>query len=90
MIAASRPIQRPADAKLLVAHRGGQIRHQARSDIVCLFQVGDLVIANDAATLPASLSGIHIPSGRLVEARLAGRCSLVTNDVRSFFAVLFG
>jgi S-adenosylmethionine:tRNA ribosyltransferase-isomerase len=90
MIAASSPVQRPADAKLLVAHRGGQIRHLPRGDIVGLFRAGDIVIANDAATLPASLSGIHVPSGRLIEARLAGRSSLAVDDVKTFSAVLFG
>src|SRR5262249_37634624 len=51
---------------------------------------GDLVIANDAATLPASLSGRHVPSGGPVEVRLAGRRSLAVNDVRQFAAIVFG
>lgn len=41
-----------------------------------LFRDGDRVIANDAAILPASLSGLHVPSGREIEVRLAGRDSL--------------
>jgi S-adenosylmethionine:tRNA ribosyltransferase-isomerase len=48
------------------------------------------VIANDAATLPASLSGVHLRSGRLIEVRLAGRDSLATNDIRRWMAVVFG
>ena len=31
------------------------------------------MIANDAATLPASLHGVHVPSGAEIEVRLAGR-----------------
>ena len=31
------------------------------------------MVANDAATLPASLTGRHVPSGQPVEVRLAGR-----------------
>jgi S-adenosylmethionine:tRNA ribosyltransferase-isomerase len=90
MIPASVPVQRPADAKLLVADRRGRIGHGPRSEFVRLFQAGDLVIANDAATLPASLSGQHVPSGRRIEARLAGRDSLDLDRVKSFSAVLFG
>jgi S-adenosylmethionine:tRNA ribosyltransferase-isomerase len=90
MIAASVPVQRPSEAKLLVADRGGRLEHWARSEFVRLFQAGDLVIANDAATLPASLSGQHVPSGRRIEARLAGRDSLALDHVKSFSAVLFG
>jgi S-adenosylmethionine:tRNA ribosyltransferase-isomerase len=51
---------------------------------------GDLVIANDAATLPASLRGVHLRTGREIEVRLAGRRSLDVGDVREFIAVLFG
>jgi S-adenosylmethionine:tRNA ribosyltransferase-isomerase len=51
---------------------------------------GDLVVANDAATLPASLQGIHDPTGRPIEVRLASRHSLAADDVYRFTAVVFG
>jgi S-adenosylmethionine:tRNA ribosyltransferase-isomerase len=57
---------------------------------VDLLRPGDLVVANDAATLPASLAGLHAASGRPVEVRLAGRNSLAADDVRQFIAVIFG
>ncbi len=90
MIAASRPEQRAPDAKVLAVDRAGRLRHWPRRDVVRLFQPGDLVIANDAATIPASLTGRHVPSGRRLEARLAGRESLDVDRVTSFVAVLFG
>jgi S-adenosylmethionine:tRNA ribosyltransferase-isomerase len=90
MIAAHLPIQRPRQAKLLVIDEQGQFRHWPRSRVVDLFRGGDLVIANDAATLPASLSGEHLQSGRLIEVRLAGRDSLATNEIRHWMAVVFG
>jgi S-adenosylmethionine:tRNA ribosyltransferase-isomerase len=90
MTAASVAVQRPSGAKLLVADRSGHIEHYARADFVRLLRPGDLVIANDAATLPASLSGRHLPSGRRIEARLAGRESLDVDRVKRFSAVLFG
>lgn len=90
MIAASRPEQRAADAKVLAVDRAGHLRHWPRRDVVRLFQPGDLVVANDAATIPASLTGRHVPSGRRIEARLAGRESLDVDHVTSFTAVLFG
>jgi S-adenosylmethionine:tRNA ribosyltransferase-isomerase len=51
---------------------------------------GDLVIANDAATLPANLSGFHVPTGRSIEVRLTGRRSLAPDDIRCFSAIVFG
>jgi S-adenosylmethionine:tRNA ribosyltransferase-isomerase len=88
MMPASVPVQRPNGARLLVAGRHGQIEHWRRADFVRLFREGDLVIANDAATLPASLSGQHVATGREIEVRLAGRDSL--EQVTRFSAVLFG
>jgi S-adenosylmethionine:tRNA ribosyltransferase-isomerase len=42
-------------AKLLVVNGAGAISHLPRVALASLFQPGDLVVANDAATLPASL-----------------------------------
>ena len=67
MIAADRPVQRPPQAKLLVIDAHGQITHAPRAAFVEFLRPGDLVIANDAATLPASLHGTHVPSGGPVE-----------------------
>ncbi|HET7096603.1 MAG TPA: S-adenosylmethionine:tRNA ribosyltransferase-isomerase, partial [Casimicrobiaceae bacterium] len=72
MISASRPEQRPGDARLLVIASGGAIAHTARSSLADFLRCGDLVVANDAATLPASLHGIHLPSRAPIEVRLAG------------------
>jgi S-adenosylmethionine:tRNA ribosyltransferase-isomerase len=90
MMAADRPIQRPPAAKLLVIDESGCITHEPRAHFVDHFRAGDLVIANDAATLPASLQGIHEPTGRPIEIRLAGRRSLAADDVHVFAAVVFG
>jgi S-adenosylmethionine:tRNA ribosyltransferase-isomerase len=90
MIPASRPIQRPANAKLLAVDSGGNIRHLARSTFIDLLRPCDVVIANDAATLPASLSGRHLPTGRTIEVRLAARPSLEVNEVNHFSALVFG
>jgi S-adenosylmethionine:tRNA ribosyltransferase-isomerase len=90
MIAAHRPVQRPADARLLVLDRHGRLAHYPRSAFVDLLRPGDLVVANDAATLPASLQGVHVPTGAAIEVRLAGRRTLATDDVRVWTAVVFG
>ena len=50
----------------------GAMTHHARADFPTLVRGGDLVVANDAATLPASLSGIHVPTGR-ADRSAAGR-----------------
>jgi S-adenosylmethionine:tRNA ribosyltransferase-isomerase len=88
MIAATEPRQRPPDARLLVVDALGRMRHTARRDFVNLLRAGDVVIANDAATLPASLVGHHLPTRGAIEVRLAGRRSL--DDVESFSAIVFG
>ncbi len=90
MTPASRATQRPVDAKLLVIDDEGAITHRARADVPELVREGDVVVANDAATLPASLAGVHVPSGAAIEIRLAGRDSLRPRDVRRFTAVVFG
>jgi S-adenosylmethionine:tRNA ribosyltransferase-isomerase len=71
MIAASQPVQRPGDARLLVVFADGRIAHAPRSQFVEFLRPGDLVIANDAATIPASLHGVHLRSGEPIEIRLA-------------------
>jgi S-adenosylmethionine:tRNA ribosyltransferase-isomerase len=90
MIAADRPVQRPPEARLLVIDALGRLSHRPRARFVELLQPGDLVVANDAATLPASLHGTHLRSGRTVEVRLAGRASLARDDVHDWAAIVFG
>lgn len=90
MIAAASTVQRPADAKLLVVDAQRNIIHVPRSAFVEFLRPDDLVIANDAATLPASLTGVHQPTGQQIEIRLAGRPSLNPMEVTRFNAVVFG
>src|SRR5438445_7251195 len=90
MIAADRPVQRPPEAKLLVVDSLGAIRHALRSTFIDFLRRGDLVIANNAATLPASLQGKHVASGAAIEVRLAGRRSLAASAVKHFSAIVFG
>ena len=90
MLASVTPVQRPPDAKLLVVNCGSQLIHVPRTAFVDFLQPNDLLVANDAATLPASLSGVHQQTGKRIEVRLAGRPSLNPNDISRFSAVVFG
>lgn len=90
MIAADVAVQRPPDAKLLVVDPARNLIHVPRSAFVNFLRPNDVVIANDAATLPASLNGTHQQTGTPIEVRLAGRSSLDPLDVRRFSAVVFG
>jgi S-adenosylmethionine:tRNA ribosyltransferase-isomerase len=90
MLAANSAVQRPLDAKLLVVDSQRNLIHVPRSAFVEFLRPNDLVIANDAATLPASLSGVHEQTGKTIEVRLAGRRSLNPMDVKSFSAIVFG
>jgi S-adenosylmethionine:tRNA ribosyltransferase-isomerase len=90
MTAAGQPTHRREQAKLLYIAASGRIYHTSRCSLADFLSYGDLVIANDAATLPASLHGTHLRSGAPVEVRLAGRASLAHDDVARFDAVVFG
>ena len=90
MIAADLAVQRPANAKLLVVDEQRHLIHVPRSEFVEFLHPNDLVIANDAATLPASLNGLHERTGKSIEVRLAGRHSLDPMDVKRFRAIVFG
>jgi S-adenosylmethionine:tRNA ribosyltransferase-isomerase len=90
MLAARLPVQRPPGARLAAIDARGAISHGPRSRFAALLEPGDLVVANDAATLPASLAGVHVPSGGAIEVRLAQRRSLDPDDVHDFVAVVFG
>lgn len=91
MKAATRAVQRPRDARLLVVDECGRIGERPRAELVELLLPGDLVIANDAATLPASLFGRHRPTGARIELRLAGRSGLdAAGEEPRFIAIVFG
>ena len=90
MIPAAATVQRPANAKLLVVDASGQLAHHSRAEFSSLVEKEDLIVANDAATLPASLAGVHLRTGETLELRLARRESLLPQDVTRFTAVAFG
>lgn len=80
--------QRSAQHRLLVLGADGTTT-EAR-DVISQIAAGDLVVANDAATLPASLHGALESSGASVELRLAARGTLDLGEVRRWTAALFG
>lgn len=87
---ARRPIQRHASARVLHVSADGALEHLPRNELANLFRPGDVVVANDAATLPASLPATHERTRSSLEVRLAGRRSLDPAEVRRFAAVVFG
>lgn len=90
MIAAGVPQLRRPGARLLHLDAAGTLTHAHRWQLTGLLHTGDLVIANDAATLPASFAAVHERTLETVEIRLAGRASLDPEDMQCFSAVLFG
>jgi len=69
---------------LVVDPRARSLRGAHVGDLPRFLRRGDLLVVNDAATLPASLSG-RAPGGEPVEARLVGAM-----PSGAFHAVLFG
>jgi S-adenosylmethionine:tRNA ribosyltransferase-isomerase len=90
VIAAGKPVQRSGESRLLHVDAAGRVRSFPRAALVDLLRSGDVVIANDAATLPASLRGVHLATGMEIEVRLAARASLAADDVLRFHAIVFG
>lgn len=86
MIAADRPDR--SSGKVLSVSVDGEINSFERSDIASLFTAGDLVVANDAATIPGSLHGTHEPTASPIEVRLAAFVDV--DDQTRFIAVVFG
>lgn len=85
---AQAPLTRGTARLLTVAD--GEIHSRHRDDLPRLLRLGDLLVANDAATIPASLTGSHAPTGLPLEVRLAGRPSLRADDVHRFVALVLG
>ncbi|MDQ3038166.1 MAG: S-adenosylmethionine:tRNA ribosyltransferase-isomerase, partial [Myxococcota bacterium] len=77
-------------ARLLRVDADGSIEHHPRAALAELLRAGDLLVVNDAATLPASLHGTHLPSGTPIELRLAARLTLDAREIRAWRAVIFG
>jgi S-adenosylmethionine:tRNA ribosyltransferase-isomerase len=71
--AAAGPAPRRGFERLLVVHADlGRFRHARVGDLPDVLRAGDLVVLNDAATLPASI-GARTPEGHPIEVRLAAR-----------------
>src|SRR5204863_164332 len=64
--------------------------HATRRELPEFLRRGDLVVANVAATLPASLHGVHGRTGAAIEVRLAGRRTLAATDLTQCTALVFG
>ena len=90
MIAAATMRAPEADARLLVLTASAELKHAPRASLVEFLRPGDLVVANDAMTLPASLDGVHLPTGAPIELRLAGLQAPAGGDLRKSIAVVFG
>jgi S-adenosylmethionine:tRNA ribosyltransferase-isomerase len=91
VIAADRALRRPASARLLLVEPDGRVVHAPRARWLDFLRAGDAVIANDAATLPASLCGVHDRSGEPVEVRLAARPAQPHAEVAPRYdAIVFG
>ncbi len=88
LIAATWPRPHPELDRLLVIDPATHhFDHKVVGDLPWLLRAGDVVVLNDSATLPASLSGTLSVDGRdaPIELRLVAR-----DDVSTFRAVLFG
>jgi S-adenosylmethionine:tRNA ribosyltransferase-isomerase len=81
---------RPSDARLLILAASGELIHARRASLAEFLRPGDLVVANDAMTLPASLHGVHVATGAPIELRLAGLSSPADGDLRRSIAVVLG
>ncbi|MEW6737981.1 MAG: S-adenosylmethionine:tRNA ribosyltransferase-isomerase [Acidobacteriota bacterium] len=66
------------------------VQHLMVGDLPDHFRAGDILVVNDAATLPSSLSGYHKRSEQAIELRLAMPLTSDRKDISRWRAVLFG
>lgn len=84
------------DAKLLVIHAETDtpsqlpINYLNRVDMIDQFEAGDVIVANGAATLPASFTGAHLASGQEIELRLAQNLNDSIDQFSHWRGVVFG
>jgi S-adenosylmethionine:tRNA ribosyltransferase-isomerase len=78
------PEQRDGARLLVIDPASGRFAERRAAELPQLLRHGDLVVVNDAATLPASLAG-RDPRGEPIELRLIAR-----RGAAEFQAVLFG
>lgn len=90
MIAGGSGHLRAVDPRVLIVAASGELIHAPRASLAGFLRPGDLVVANDAMTLPASLHGVHLATGAPIELRLAGLSSPAGGDLRRSIAVVFG
>ena len=90
MTPADRAIQRPARARLLVVDADGNLMHAPRPGWLDFLRGGDVVVANDAATLPASLHGMLGKTAQPIEVRLAAWRDMPAEGPVEIDAVVFG
>jgi S-adenosylmethionine:tRNA ribosyltransferase-isomerase len=89
MLAAKRPRARTLENKLLAIDGAkGTLRDLRMKDLPSLVEPSDLVVVNDAATLPASIHGTA-PNGAPIEVRLIDRVAADRAEER-WRAVVFG
>lgn len=90
-MSAMKPASRPrsmAEARILVVDGDGAQHNQPASSLPSLLRAGDLVVVNDASTLPASLAA-RTSRGEPIELRLASALDPTDHRVR-FTAALLG
>lgn len=90
MIAARAPRARSDEPRMLIVHPDGTLQHAMRRALIDFAAAGDVVVANDAFTAPASLAAVHVRTGETVELRLAATRSTDMRDLTRCVAVVFG
>lgn len=90
MRTATTPRHGPRGTRLLTVDADGRIDHHTVSDLPALVRAHDVFVANDAATLPASLAGVHEPTGEPIELRLAAHLQWPGTEAVAFTALAFG
>ena len=86
MIPARWPREEPLRERMLhVDPRSGTLRDARVSDLPSILRPGDVLVVNDAATLPGSLQGSG-PAGAPIEIRLA--TALPDESFRAFCALI--
>ncbi|MHA1990624.1 MAG: S-adenosylmethionine:tRNA ribosyltransferase-isomerase [Candidatus Hodarchaeales archaeon] len=89
-IATSSRLRKSLETKLMVIDENSNVIHDNLEALIDYINAGDVIVVNNASTLPSSFSGFHIKSHELIEIRLVQSLNDQINDVSKWKVTIFG
>jgi S-adenosylmethionine:tRNA ribosyltransferase-isomerase len=89
-IATSSRLHRSFETKLMVIEENLNLIHDNLDALTVYIGAGDVIVVNNASTLPSSFPGFHVSSHEFIEVRLVQSLNDQINDVSKWKVIIFG